>query len=331
MIEFSLEDLQFAARYPFSNTAKRIVQRSNLAIDDIDITIKEIAKGALKAALTGRAYPVCEHRDKETLVRYILAYPVARVLVSFLENPKYYFYFARAIYKATLDSLKKAPDQTEEAKALANDFGINFGFNGYFELDLMEFLRTPSKDELLKLVNQKVHSGTVFLSPNRFSRFLAERAQQSVLSTLPVSTHRLPSELRELAFETLDEALEKAKATISTTANLSALPPCIEKIYSELLAGNNIPHMARFALATFLNAINVPEEKIIEAFSHAPNYNEKITRYQVSRIVQGKAGKRYRPLSCAKMRSYALCNANCDVKNPMQYYRRQLATSSRGG
>lgn len=329
MVDFAIEELCFAAHYPFSNTAKRIVKAINPAIDELlekRFGIVELAKRNLIAVLRGKPYPIStDIANAEILQSQILAFPLAKILVSFLDNPKYYDYFARAVRDSTFAMLQNTSD-FDELVALANDLELKFEIDeGLFKIGVLEFLSVPIRNDALKLANQDVASGSVFLNKHRFASFLAEKAAHCVLTGLPVDVAELPKQFKNLAFEALNESSAMLRHSISGKANLSYLPPCIETIYADLLAGKNVPHIARFVLATFLNAINVPEEKIVEAFSRAPNYNEKITRYQVSRIVRGSAGKHYKPASCNKMRSYGLCVADCKVKHPLQYYRRQSA------
>ena len=330
MVDFPLNELRFAARYPFSNTAKRIVRSINPRIDDLlekRFSVVELAKRNLTVVLKRKPYPISSDiASAEILESHILAFPLAKIMVSFLDNPKYYDYFAKAVSDSAFTMMQNASDFESELINLANDLKLNFEINnGVFKLSVVEFLSVPFKSDVLKLANQDVASGYVFLNKHRFASFLAEKAAHSVLISLPVDVAGLPKQFKDLAFEALNESMTQVRRSISGKANLSYLPPCIETIYADLLAGKNVPHMARFVLATFLNAINVPEEKIVEAFSRAPNYNEKVTRYQVSRIVHGSAGKVYKPASCSKMRSYGLCVAECRVKHPLQYYRKQLA------
>jgi len=99
----------------------------------------------------------------------------------------------------------------------------------------------------------------------------------------------------------------------------------MEKLYADLLEGKNLSHFARFDLTTFLNAVNMPESEILKAFSNTPNYDEKITAYQVRKLIKGGAqGRGYSPGSCSKIKTHALCVADCDVKHPTQFYRREL-------
>lgn len=327
MADFPIEELSFAARYPFSNTAKRIVKTLNPDVNSVVANSKlmDNARNKLLAILKREPYPTFLTPYQDDLLVEVLAYPLVRIMLSFLDNIKYYEYFSDAIYRTSLNHMSSFEDWDK----LAADLGISFRIdsNDMFAVPILDFLKCEAKENTLKLVNQSVSKGQVFLNENRFRKFVAGFAAQVAKENMPVNTEGLPKKLKELAFETLTQATSFAKKTLRIKANLAYLPPCIEKIYSDLLAGKNIPHMARFVLATFLNAINVPEEKIIEAFTHAPNYNEKITRYQVARIVHAKSGKNYAPASCKKMKSYGLCIANCNVRNPIQYYRRQLTKS----
>ncbi|MCI4436345.1 MAG: hypothetical protein JHC33_05985 [Ignisphaera sp.] len=97
-------------------------------------------------------------------------------------------------------------------------------------------------------------------------------------------------------------------------------PPCINNILNLLLKGENLTHHQRFALATFLINLNIAPEVIIDLFRHSPDFNEKITRYQIEHL-QGLRGsrKKYLPYSCATMKTLNMCKWDCGVKNPLAY------------
>jgi len=100
-------------------------------------------------------------------------------------------------------------------------------------------------------------------------------------------------------------------------------PPCMKAIMEALKRGENLPHAARFAITTYLLKRGWDVEQIVDLFRNAPDFNEKITRYQVQHIA-GRAGgrKEYNVPNCETMRQWGLCVANCGVKNPLQYLRR---------
>jgi DNA primase large subunit len=106
-------------------------------------------------------------------------------------------------------------------------------------------------------------------------------------------------------------------------------PPCFSELYSHLDSGQQLNHLGNFALATFLIAISMPRDKILELYKKAPNFDEKISSYHIDRMMKGK---KYTPASCNTMRSYDLCIQNgalCpSIKNPLQYYRRKIFSKS---
>ncbi|MCX8190089.1 MAG: hypothetical protein N3F05_02555 [Candidatus Diapherotrites archaeon] len=335
MVDFPLEELFFCARYPYSERAKKIVKRLNPSLDELDSATKGLAKSILQKALIGKPYDV-PFQDRESLKSAVIAYHVAKIMVSTLGNHKYYFYFSRSMQRGTLNFIeksKKASAISPDIEELADDFGLKFytkemSGKTYFELSVVDFLSAPSKEESLKLINQNIFQGKIWLDENRFSRFLSEKAMSTVLSSLPVSSVAT-KEIQELAVEALKDSVISRKESSALGTDLQAMPPCMERLYSDLTSGNKLSHMENFALAAFLAAIGLSEEKILQAFSHAPNYDEKVARYHISRILRGKQGRNYLPLSCAKMQSYGFCIANCNVKNPLNYYRNAL--KSKGG
>jgi len=100
-------------------------------------------------------------------------------------------------------------------------------------------------------------------------------------------------------------------------------PPCMRAILDALKRGENLPHTARFAITTYLLKRGWDVEQIVDLFRNAPDFNEKITRYQVQHIA-GRAGgrKEYAVPSCKTMREWGLCITNCGIKNPLEYGRK---------
>ena len=80
--------------------------------------------------------------------------------------------------------------------------------------------------------------------------------------------------------------------------------------------GDNLPHSARVMLATYMLAIGKPFDEIVLMFENAPDFNEKITRYQVEHLAGMKGSHtKYSVPSCDKIRNENLCF--CD--GPMRY------------
>jgi DNA primase large subunit len=73
-------------------------------------------------------------------------------------------------------------------------------------------------------------------------------------------------------------------------------------------------------LATFLINLDIPQNLIIDLFKRSPDFNERITRYQIEHL-QGLKGskKRYLTYNCDTMKALNMCKAECGIRNPLQY------------
>jgi DNA primase large subunit len=104
------------------------------------------------------------------------------------------------------------------------------------------------------------------------------------------------------------------------------LPPCIRNILFAIQAGENVPHMGRFALVSFLNSLKLSNKEILDLFSTAPDFEEEKTRYQVEHITGSTSSTSYKPPGCDKMRTYGICPVEeidelCKKKkHPLSYY-----------
>jgi DNA primase large subunit len=195
----------------------------------------------------------------------------------------------------------------------------------FAKVALSDFMQANTREDFLKLVNVALENGTVFLDRSAFVRFLSELAARRVTTSLPVPLKEVPSSLIAVAGQLKSQLAARQKAEFDLKSlgvvEADAFPPCMAKMYSELLSGKNANHAARFNLATFLAAVGMPLDQMVDVYRHAPNFDEKVTRYQLGKIA-GKGKQRYSPSSCAKMREYELCVANCPVSHPIQFYRR---------
>jgi len=221
-----------------------------------------------------------------------------------------------------------------------------------------------------KLVSYPVHRGYVYIRDRgRVVRLVAERYKNVVhekLLALASSTEALEilkgfaSRWKVIA-EAID-ALRSAVASYVTSApkqgssssvryiaqgpaleNVSSVdelaelsskffPPCIRKLVNSLLGGENLSHHERFALATFLINAGVDLDIILDLFRHAPDFNERIARYQIEHLAGLRGSrKKYLPYSCSTMKTLGICPGDeCGVKNPIVYLYRAIRSSRKG-
>ncbi|MFX1369556.1 MAG: hypothetical protein ACFFAY_13240, partial [Promethearchaeota archaeon] len=124
-----------------------------------------------------------------------------------------------------------------------------------------------------------------------------------------------------------------------TEKSTSAFPPCIAQIHEDSLAGKNVSHEARFALAAFLLKIGMDIKEVMGVFRTAPDFVQTLAEYQVRHISSKSAGEGYTPPGCRKMQGNSLCpvylgeffDPLCEyVLHPLAFYETRAWELSKG-
>ena len=273
-------------------------------------------------------------QDRRVIERILTA--LTKRFSQFLrdENPK----FLEAIASGIGVDLKYIGVCGKEVIVARTLDGMDIKLCFDFAMDVFDYLRITSKrlsqSSSWKLTNQIVLDGKVYLSRDKAARLLEEaiylRLKESIRPLEP------PPELAS-AVDELKSIVSRHYGSITTATSrkhppalpgkvvIDAFPPCIRSIYDQLLAGANLSHQQRFALATFLINIGMDLDEILDLFRNAPDFNEKIARYQIEHLAGLRGSKKkYLPYSCDTMRSLGLCNWDCRVRNPLVAYLRNV-------
>jgi DNA primase large subunit len=169
-----------------------------------------------------------------------------------------------------------------------------------------------------------VHKGYVYLDAdetvrlirNELSVLIYDKVRAMTLPSLPQSINLKADELRQKLLSRYERRLSPA---------IREYPPCIKHALEVMNKGDNLPHSARVMLATYMLAVGKPLDEIVFMFENAPDFNEKITRYQVEHLAGMKGSHtKYSVPSCDKIRNENLCfaTAQCDkLINPIQFGR----------
>ena len=171
-----------------------------------------------------------------------------------------------------------------------------------------------------KLVNRRVENGNVFLSPHETVRLVRKELGNYISSKIISS--KTP-EMFQGFQEPVNKLISLSKKFSSGTVVSTEYPPCIKHGIDVLEKGENLPHSGRFMLATFLLSRGQSVDQIAPLFKNAPDYNEKITLYQLNHLAgTSGSGTKYSCPSCEKLKSQNLCFAipECDnIINPLQF------------
>ena len=175
-----------------------------------------------------------------------------------------------------------------------------------------------------KLINRKVNSGHVYLTSHETVRLVRKEIDLYISSK--INSANTPTMIEGFQ-EYVDKLRILAKKFEVKVVESSEYPPCIKHAIEVLEKGENLSHSGRFMLATFLLARGQQVEQIAPLFKNAPDYNEKVTLYQLNHLSGKNSTTQYACPSCEKLKSQDLCFAipECDnIINPIQFGRKRV-------
>ena len=182
------------------------------------------------------------------------------------------------------------------------------------------------------MVNRTMDHGFIRVTQKDLSRILLEALRNRINDELDERTcdPRIQTVFQQdiQRFQTIVN-MQKQKMEAMPVGKLTTeyLPPCMKTILAAIQAGENVPHIGRFALVAFLHSLQFNSNEILKLFSTAPDYEEDKTRYQVEHITGTSSSTEYKSPGCEKMRTYGVCpvekmDALCKhVHHPLNYYR----------
>jgi len=334
----------YLALFPYTTAAAHFVDASQKSFESFT-TAGEFSERVLREsfnrvtrAIEGgvRTKPIEDEDFEIELFSYIMG----RVLVSCTREPLLVQRYASAEAHDAFGKLWNAKErvQDEYILNLLEDFSISATVtNNAFELHFADLVRYTSRlrGPQWRLVNL-LNRGHVRLAKNEIIQILAEAVRLKVLRGLPIMlSAKICEELTPYSAP-LKRAIAEAslRQTDSGPVTLDASPPCIKALLSQVKAGQNLSHPARFALTSFLANIGMKTDAIIHIYQTAPDFDYELTRYQVEHI-QGASGKDYVPPGCSTMETYGNCTETSGlckrISHPLSYYRARVKRLGAGG
>jgi DNA primase large subunit len=266
-----------------------------------------------------------------------ISYLYSRILLSNLDDWVLRRY---AIRKSDAISELLSREPYEVLKIVASDLGVGAEFlNSTVKVHVTTFLKVSvrMRAKEWRLINRSVRKGMVDLSRDDFERvikeFLRERLSTKQHEFMADSIKKYDFILRDIdELRILARSVRKTMPKLSIEKiNTSQFPPCMRRILSDLQAGVNLPHTARFAITSFLLNLGMDVEEIISLYRMAPDFDEEKTRYQVEHIA-GAKGTEYHPPACDTMKTYHNCYADDSCRgiyHPLDYYLKRQERSEK--
>ena len=327
-----------AARYPFLKESSEFAENNSADIESLisSPSYENARKRGLQRVMDAieshlvSEVPLMHEYDR---LMEILSYPYARMIVSCINDR---FLIKRyALAEATrMNSLLKDDHASVILVSQELDVRSTAVDDDHVLIPFSDYLRYSCVLKAIewKLINMDLTNGNVRLENDKFDRLLQTAFQEKIEKELPLN---IPEEFKATLQKDVTAAnmkLTETKNRLSPTGGKGMeaeyLPPCIRTILANAQNGMNLPHSARFALVSFLNALGVSYDGIIALFSQSPDFDESKSSYQIKHITGELSGTEgYTPPECSTMKTNGICFepdelcARETVNHPLTYYR----------
>jgi DNA primase large subunit len=348
-------------KYPFLNASIAWIQEKNVTpIEALynHATLMDKIRTLVSDALDNMEQTkALGYDDDEGL--YI--YPWIRIILAFMNMPRLTHKVGNLLSKHFSNLLEHendftvlivARDQAINAEQVPSDKAIAINTVSFpYRLPFLDFLNIAArfKSQAWKLVNKLLQSGHVYLRKHDLVRMLEEIVKLKVIEPSAAASDEtlkdafMTDPLLKPFYDGIVAAVKEKMASASggslekLPVDDSAFPPCINAILAKNAKGINLAHTERLFLVYFLLTIGKTVDEVLDLFRSQPDYNEKITKYQVE-FAAGKHGKQtqYKPHNCVTLESIGVCkkddpqfgSKSCTepktpFKNPLTFYRRR--------
>jgi DNA primase large subunit len=362
------------ARYPFFESARTAVEAAEVDLEELvggadggDEMVVERARERVETALSeghvGTTGEVGMHRSTRI---ELLSYPIARILVSLLEEPMAIEAYARAEAStarqrlagdlpepggspelgsagdgADLDGsgtgLGESEDSAMDVHDLLGEFGLEGAIDGRdpFHVDVTVYLELSADldGDDWALVNRGLAAGRVPVDRGELydllERAVADRVADGLPLSVPESIATGVAEPRETIEAMLaDEAIPLAFDRVEP----ERFPPCVDALLDRARDGESLPAHSQYSLVGFLGATGMDAAAIVELTDGG--LDRETVAFQLDHV-RGERGLEYAPPSCPSMDAYGDCvnrDDRCDtIDHPLSYYESALADAGAAG
>lgn len=329
------------AKYPFLSEAGNYLKEKGFTLEQFDKDedlkpIIELALSRIEAAANGKIFN--SDFGVKNLDIEVFSFLVAIILLkqSGMNTLIKRFSLAEArraekfLEKDLADTHNKTNEQLA-IKIIHDLFAMEIQKReNYFVIPVPDYLKHSVNfhEQEWKLVNRLVDNGSVFLSAHETVRLIRKELDNYISSKIQSASIPL---IPESFKNPINNLLSLAKKFSVQFVETTEYPPCIKHAMEVLNKGENLPHSGRFMLATYLLNKGQTIEEIAPLFKNAPDYNEKITLYQLKHLAGNfGSGTKYSCPSCEKLKSENLCYAipECNnIINPLQFGRKKVTNA----
>ncbi len=332
-------ELSTLSKYSFLNASKNYVKDNGLSVEELlDDPLYERARTTgierLDNAFNNRDAGNRSLATESDCIMELLSYPIARMIAVCIEDV--YFKRRYALGEAVHAYKNLINEPTSFLFDISKEFNLDVKYSGdtnKIRIYFVDYLRNaPTRYKEWKMINRGLKNGYIQISHRDLARIIQEALRTRINEELDSKScnkaiyKTFSSDIKRIQNIVLIHRKNIEAAPIGKL-DITKLPPCMKTILASIQAGENVPHMGRFALVSFLNSLKLNSNEILKLFSSAPDFEEERTRYQIEHIAGRTSSTSYTPPGCEKMRTYGICPVDktddlCKKKrHPLSYYK----------
>jgi DNA primase large subunit len=322
------------ARYPFLAASREAVDRADVdlaaLVERPESPVVERALDRVESAI-GEGHVGSPARDARI---ELLSYPVARVIVSLVDDDELTRAYAAAeaasAHARFTDDFERGDRKSEsdwrvDLDRLLREFELAAGVDDggdRVRVDVGPYLRLAGDldGREWRLVRRDLTDGEVPLRRSELYALLREAVRERVAEGLPVA---VPDAIGDRLTDAVDR-VERALADTTPPEGIDVVapelfPPCMSALLERAREGEDLPAHSEFALVSFLTGIGLDAEGAAKLCERDP----EAFAHRAGRIAGG-SGTEYPPPSCATMQAYGDCVDMDDlcgrIDHPTTYY-----------
>jgi DNA primase large subunit len=336
MVDLGTDEI---VKYPFLDEAGKYLSDKGFSLEQFgsDPDLKKIVENAFERIITasdGRIFKSDLASNNSALPMEIFSFLIAVILLKLSGMNTLIRRFSLAEARRAEKFLEKDLINQKDVKKsklslqiLQELFSVTVQKNDeHFTIPIADYLKHAINfhEREWKLINRKVVSGKVHLTSHETVRLVRKELDRHIFNKISLSSS--PEMIQ--GFEPYVQKLRTlAKKFEVKTVESTEFPPCIKHAIEVLEKGENLSHSGRFLLATFLLNKGQTIEQIAPLFKNAPDYNPKVTLYQLKQLSGISGTTKYKCPSCEKVKIQNLCFpvSACDtIINPLQFGRKRV-------
>ncbi|NHN43565.1 DNA primase large subunit PriL [Halorubellus sp. JP-L1] len=340
------------ARYPFFESAREAVDAA--AVDLGELVVREDAPAVERAvervttALTDGDVGAPRRRTRTEL----LSYPVARVLVSLVDEPVVTRTYAQAEAATAIERVRA--DVTEDADlsygsagevtlpGLLDEFDLTDAVRAVeedattFRVDVTAYLRLSSglDGDAWRLNRRALADGDVPVDRDELLVLLRQAVEDRVAEGLPLGVPDAIADALAPAIAQVEEVLADIDVAVDIDRVLPELfPPCVQALLERARDGEELPAHSWFSLCSFCATIGMDAPAVLELLDVTAETDPVLAqrvRYGMERVA-GERGVEYPLPSCETMDAYGDCvnkdDLCAEVAHPTGYYEARVDAS----